>query len=84
MKVNEGPEGVVRVWHMNFWQNLKHPNIVRILAVLRQPHVQLVMEYAPHGSLQSYLRINRDNLGPKKLLKYATDVANVKCLAPVN
>lgn len=83
MKVKDYQRAWLSLTNEFFWQNLKHPNIVRILAVQRQTDVQLVMEYASHGSLQCYLRINRDNLGPKKLLKYATDVANVRSLALV-
>lgn len=58
-------------------QSLDHPNIVRILGILHDPDLQLVMEYVPHGSLQSYLKINRDSLGPKKLLIFAADIATV-------
>lgn len=58
-------------------QTLKHPNIVEILGVLEEPEVSLVMEYVQHGSLQSYLKIYREALGTKQLLKYALDIAKV-------
>ena len=35
------------------------------------------MEFVPHGSLQSYLKINRETLQTKQLLKYSSDIAKV-------
>ncbi|XP_018333328.1 tyrosine-protein kinase hopscotch [Agrilus planipennis] len=57
-------------------KNLKHPNIVEIFGVLQEPEISLVMEYVPHGSLQSYLKIYKEVLTVKQLLKYALDIAN--------
>ncbi|KAF5272860.1 hypothetical protein FQR65_LT00456 [Abscondita terminalis] len=56
-------------------KTLKHPNIVEILGVLEEPEISLVMEFVHHGSLQSYLKIHRDYLTTKQLLKYACDIA---------
>lgn len=53
---------------------MKHPNIVEILGVLNEPEVSLVMEFVQHGSFQSYLKINKDHLKEKQLLKYASDI----------
>lgn len=55
-------------------QTLKHPNIVEILGVLYQPEYALVMEFVHHGSLQSYLKIYKESLSEKQLLKYALDI----------
>ncbi|KAF7271454.1 hypothetical protein GWI33_015675 [Rhynchophorus ferrugineus] len=57
-------------------KTLKHPNIVEILGVLRDPEILLVMEFVQHGSLQSYLKINRETLQTKQLLKYASNIAS--------
>lgn len=50
---------------------------MQIIAVISEPEVSLVMEFIPHGSLQCYLKINRDRLKPQHLLKFALDVAKV-------
>lgn len=50
---------------------------MEILGVLREPDLLLVMEFVPHGSLQSYLKINKEKLHTKQLLKYAVDIAMV-------
>lgn len=60
---------------INIMKTLKHPNIVEILGVLRDPEILLVMEFVQHGSLQSYLKINKESLHDKQLLKYALDIA---------
>lgn len=60
------------------FQNLHHPNIVEIFGVLRDPEILLVMEFVQHGSLQSYLKINRETLQESQLVKYALDIAMVK------
>lgn len=56
---------------------MKHPNIVQILGVLRVPEIFLVMEYVRHGSLQSYLKIHKENLFETQLLKFSLDIAMV-------
>ncbi|XP_018575344.1 tyrosine-protein kinase hopscotch [Anoplophora glabripennis] len=60
---------------INIMKALNHPNIVEILGVLREPEVSLVMEFVQHGSLQSYLKINKEKLEDGQLLKYALDIA---------
>ncbi|XP_023023371.1 tyrosine-protein kinase hopscotch isoform X3 [Leptinotarsa decemlineata] len=60
---------------INIMKSLKHPNIVEILGVLREPEISLVMEFVHHGSLQSYLKIYRELLQEAQLLKYALDIA---------
>ncbi|KAG8281420.1 Tyrosine-protein kinase jak2 [Homalodisca vitripennis] len=60
---------------IDIMKRLKHENIVEIKAVISEPEVSLVMEFIPHGSLQCYLKINRDRLRPEHLLKFALDVA---------
>ncbi|CAH1999123.1 unnamed protein product [Acanthoscelides obtectus] len=60
---------------INIMKALEHPNIVSILGVLREPEISLVMEFVPHGSLQSYLKINKERLEEPQLLKYALDIA---------
>ncbi|CAG9764694.1 unnamed protein product [Ceutorhynchus assimilis] len=59
---------------ISIMKKLKHSNIVEILGVLREPDLLLVMEYVPHGSLQSYLKINKEKMKTKQLLKYAADI----------
>ncbi|CAG9813018.1 unnamed protein product [Phaedon cochleariae] len=59
---------------INIMKSLKHPNIVEILGVLREPEISLVMEFVHHGSLQSYLKIYRESLQEAQLLKYALDI----------
>ncbi|CAG9828556.1 unnamed protein product [Diabrotica balteata] len=60
---------------INIMKSLKHPNIVEILGVLREPEISLVMEFVHHGSLQSYLKIHKESLTEVQLLKYALDIA---------
>ncbi|KAF5274388.1 hypothetical protein FQA39_LY07268 [Lamprigera yunnana] len=60
---------------ISIMKTLKHPNIVEILGVLQDPEVSLVMEFVTHGSLQSYLKIYRESLLTKQLLKYALDIS---------
>ncbi|XP_014484244.1 PREDICTED: tyrosine-protein kinase hopscotch [Dinoponera quadriceps] len=60
---------------ISIMKTLAHPNIVQILAVLSDPEPCLVMEFVKHGSLQSYLAINRHNLMPNRLLGFAHDIA---------
>ncbi|XP_031329480.1 tyrosine-protein kinase hopscotch [Photinus pyralis] len=60
---------------ISIMKTLTHPNIVDILGVLQEPEVSLVMEFVHHGSLQSYLKIYRESLTIKQLLKYALDIA---------
>ena len=49
--------------------------MVEILGVISEPDVCLVMEFLKHGSLQSYLAINREVLDHKKLLSFALDIS---------
>lgn len=60
---------------IDIMQNLKHPNIVEIFGVLKNPEISLVMEFVQHGSLQSYLKIHKESLTMQTLLKYALDIA---------
>ena len=48
---------------------------MEILGVISEPDFCLVMEYVKHGSLQSYLAINREVLTNKILLGFALDIA---------
>jgi serine/threonine protein kinase len=61
----------------DFIQTLKHPNIVEVKGVIRDPEIGLVMEFVQHGCLQSYLKIHKDTLQEETLLKFALDVAKV-------
>lgn len=54
---------------------LKHENIVEILGVFNEPDIMLIMEYVPHGSLETYLKIYKDRLSTKQLLSYSFDIA---------
>lgn len=56
-------------------KDLKHKNIVEIIGAFHEPDLSLVMEYVQHGSLQTYLKINKETLTPESLLKFALDVA---------
>ncbi|CAH1103307.1 unnamed protein product [Psylliodes chrysocephalus] len=60
---------------INIMKSLEHPNIVKIIGVQRESEILLVMEFVPHGSLQSYLKINRESLQEAQLLNYALDIA---------
>ncbi|XP_033221595.1 tyrosine-protein kinase hopscotch isoform X2 [Belonocnema kinseyi] len=60
---------------ISIMKTLKHPNVVEILGVISEPDVCLVMEFLKHGSLQSYLAINREVLDHRKLLSFALDIA---------
>lgn len=60
---------------IDIMQGLKHPNIVEILGILKNPEISLVMEYVQHGSLQSFLKIYKESLNNSQLLKYALDIA---------
>lgn len=62
---------------ISIMKTLKHPNIVEILGVLEYPEIALVMEFVQHGSLQSYLKIYRESLSEKQILKYALDISEV-------
>lgn len=65
-----------------FFQSLKHKNIVEIIGAIHEPDISLVMEYVQHGSLQTYLKINKETLKPDTLLKFASDVASVRIPHP--
>ncbi|XP_046425755.1 tyrosine-protein kinase hopscotch isoform X1 [Neodiprion fabricii] len=60
---------------ISIMKTLKHENVVEILGVISEPEVCLVMEFVKHGSLQSYLAINRETLTHRKLLGFALDIA---------
>ncbi|XP_050296167.1 tyrosine-protein kinase hopscotch-like isoform X2 [Anthonomus grandis grandis] len=60
---------------INIMQSLSHPNIVKILAVQREPELHLIMEYIEHKSLLDYINITRNEITEKQLLKYALDIA---------
>ncbi|ERL90934.1 hypothetical protein D910_08276 [Dendroctonus ponderosae] len=60
---------------ISIMHTLRHPNVVQIFNVIRVPEILLVMELVPHGSLQSYLNFNKDNLAAMNLLKFACDIA---------
>ncbi|KAG8222937.1 hypothetical protein J437_LFUL000232 [Ladona fulva] len=55
-------------------KSLKHPNIVEIKGIIEEGG-GLVMEFVKHGSLLSYLKINKETLTDLNLLKFAMDVA---------
>ncbi|EZA58280.1 hypothetical protein DMN91_006513 [Ooceraea biroi] len=65
---------------IDIMKNLKHPNIVEVLGVTTASDGDcLVMEFIKHGSLQSYLKINReikDCLTHKKLLTFALNIVS--------
>lgn len=63
--------------YLDNFQTLKHPNIVEIKGVIQEPEISLVMEFVQHGSLQCYLKIHKESLEHKILLKFALDVAKV-------
>ncbi|XP_071446998.1 tyrosine-protein kinase hopscotch [Hetaerina americana] len=60
---------------IDIMKTLNHPNIVEIKGVLEEGDVSLVMEFVKHGSLLSYLKINRETLTDQTLLKFGLDVA---------
>ncbi|KAL1488030.1 hypothetical protein ABEB36_015403 [Hypothenemus hampei] len=70
-------DNCVRDFHreITIMRSLNHPNIVEILGVTSEPDLQLVMEFMPHGSLQSYLKYNKDKLDSNQLLNFARDIA---------
>ncbi|CAB3370613.1 Hypothetical predicted protein [Cloeon dipterum] len=60
---------------INIMKTLEHPNIVQIIGVVEGPQISLVMEFVAHGSLDCYLKINRDSITQEQLLKFALDIA---------
>ncbi|XP_065168066.1 tyrosine-protein kinase hopscotch-like [Atheta coriaria] len=57
-------------------KSLNHKNIVRILSALSSEEgIMMVMEFVPHGSLETYLKINKDTLHDQQLLRYASGIA---------
>ncbi|KAK6642747.1 hypothetical protein RUM43_004249 [Polyplax serrata] len=61
---------------ISIMESLKHKNIVEIIGAIHEPDISLVMEYVQYGSLQTYLKINKETIKPESLLKFALDVAN--------
>ena len=62
---------------LNIMMKLKHENIVKIKAVIREEmRVLIVMEFVPHGSLQTFLKVEpRSNLDfPRQLFIYAQNI----------
>ena len=64
---------------LNIMKQLNHENIVKIRAVIRdevEMKVLIVMEFVPHGSLQTYLKVEpRSNLDfPRQLFIYAQNI----------
>lgn len=64
---------------LNIMKKLNHENIVKIRAVIRheiEMTVLIVMEFVPHGSLQTYLKVEpRSNLDfPRQLFIYAQNI----------
>ena len=64
---------------LNIMKKLNHENIVKIRAVIRdeiEMKVLIVMEFVPHGSLQTYLKVEpRSNLDfPRQLFIYAQNI----------
>ena len=64
---------------LNIMKKLNHDNIVKIRAVIRdeiEMKVLIVMEFVPHGSLQTYLKVEpRSNLDfPRQLFIYAQNI----------
>uniref|UniRef100_A0A8D8V4Y1 Tyrosine-protein kinase hopscotch n=1 Tax=Cacopsylla melanoneura TaxID=428564 RepID=A0A8D8V4Y1_9HEMI len=60
---------------VDIMKSVEHRNIVVMIGVIQEPEFALVMEYAPYGSLPSYINIHRDRLQPAQLIKYALDIA---------
>ncbi|KAL0279111.1 UNVERIFIED_CONTAM: hypothetical protein PYX00_000731 [Menopon gallinae] len=56
-------------------ENLKHRNIVEIIGAIHEPDISLVMEFVRYGSLETYLKVNKETLKTETLLKFALDVA---------
>ncbi|KAJ9537393.1 LOW QUALITY PROTEIN: hypothetical protein OSB04_030126 [Centaurea solstitialis] len=55
---------------------LRHPNVVRFMgAVTRPPNISIVTEYLPRGSLFRLLHRSYGQLGEKRRLRMALDVA---------
>ncbi|XP_052487226.1 serine/threonine-protein kinase STY8 isoform X2 [Gossypium raimondii] len=56
-------------------REVQHKNVVRFIgACTRSPHLCIVTEYMPGGSLYDYLHKNRNVLTLTQLLKFAIDV----------
>ena len=58
-------------------QGLNHPNIVSVKGVVYDPHLLLIMEYLPCGSLLDYFATLHTRPGLKQLMKFATDICEV-------
>lgn len=57
-------------------KNLQHPNIVKIITWMDQPHILIVMEYVRHRSFLMYLHSQSPLLTTQRLLKFAKDIAS--------
>lgn len=57
-------------------QGLQHPNIVKIITWMDQPHILIVMEYVRHRSFLMYLSSQSPLLTTQRLLKFAKDIAS--------
>lgn len=57
-------------------QNLKHPNIVKIITWIDNPQILIVMEYVRHRSFLMYLSSQSPLLTTQRLLKFAKDIAS--------
>lgn len=57
--------------------SVDHPCCVRILAACMTAEMMLVTQLMPLGSLLDYVRKNKDNVGSKAILNWATQIARV-------
>ena len=62
-------------------QGLNHDNVVKIKGIFHDAaKVLIIMEYMREGSLDHYLRINKDRIQfPGQLFIFAENVIEVKC-----
>lgn len=51
---------------------------MEIKAIVTEPVTMLVMEYIPMGSLLCYLRTQKQAITDQQLIKFATNVAEVR------
>ncbi|XP_028968727.1 tyrosine-protein kinase SYK-like [Galendromus occidentalis] len=57
-------------------KELDHPNIVKMVGVVRDSDTLMVMEFLELGSLPAYLELNKRSLGDRELIKFSCDIAS--------
>ncbi|KAH7829557.1 putative phosphatidylinositol-4-phosphate 5-kinase [Monocercomonoides exilis] len=57
-------------------QNCQHPNIVHFFGYTPPPTMRIVMEYANHGTLHSYIHETKENLDAYTMVDFANQIAS--------